>query len=326
MFIDLMSLNLYVFISIILIGAGLMVSFCGFIGNININSNGGNVNISGMNAEMEFVDESTDSIELQGADTLKVSNSTGCTSVVVSDVSSITLSKKLYLPKAVSNDEKQNILTIFKEKALNKNANIINATIPLMSVMGVLSARVDLEITVPENFNFVHDPGVNDIKVDKLNGDVKIQNNVGKINLSNLNGPVNVHTNSGMIMLDNIKNAKNISVNAGNIVAKNISIPDSKSVFSSSVGMVDIDIDEIAATANCELMSNTGNLSLVVSKTTNVLLKARSNMGKVNIDSGLNIVTDRKPFMGADIEAVVNEPGGLLDISSKTGSIDIKLK
>lgn len=298
----------------------------GFIGNININSDGGNINISGVDAEMVFVEEAVESVDAAGASGLAVVNPVGNVSVKATEGSKVDLVKKLYLPKACTEDEKTRIREIFQQAVLGLAGDVVEIKVPQIPVLNVMSARVDLEIQAPKQLGFQQAPGVNDIKLDGLEGDVKLQNNVGNLELMNLAGKLQVHTNSGTIKGHMLKNILSVTANAGSIALSSLEIPAGEVKIISQVGNVEVDINQVDPAALCEVKSNTGSASALFARDINVTLEAKTSMGQLDVDPNITVTTRGNAFMGGAISGVINQSGGKVSVSSNTGQVSVKLK
>lgn len=323
---DFSFFDLHNFSSVLLIGVALTLSILGYIGNININSDGGSVNINGANVEMETIKELTEKVDGDGASSLSITNPVGDVSIKPSEDSFITLKKVLKVPKSTSDDEKSQLLESFSKNYIKKSSDNADVLVPHMSVMGVMSVTVDLELMVPKHFSVKHNPGVNSISVEEIDGSVVLQNNVGNINLARLGGPVNAHTNSGSINAMDLKEPRSITVNAGNIMISSFDLPDGDLNIVSQVGKVELDIKAVAPSSNCVVKSSTGSVLLVIDRSLNVSLDVSTSMGSLDIDPAIQSVQKGQSFMGGAITATINHPGGKLSASSNTGSIVVKLK
>jgi len=320
-FLDLPNIAFVLFVGMIL-----ALSIFGYIGNININSDGGNVNINGANVEMEVIKELTEKIDGDGASSLSITNPVGDVSIKPSEDSFIIMKEVLKVPKSTSDDEKKQLLESFSNDYIKKSSDNVDVLVPRMSVMGVMSVTVDLELMVPKHFSVKHNPGVNSISVEEMDGSVNLQNNVGNINLARLGGPVNVHTNSGTINAMDLKEPRSLTVNAGNIIISSFDLPDGDLNIVSQVGKVELDIKSVASSANCVVKSSTGSVLLVIDRSLNVSLDVSTSMGRLDIDPAIQSVQKGQSFMGGAITATINHPGGKLSASSNTGSIVVKLK
>lgn len=308
------------------VGVFLTLSVLGYIGNININSDGGNVSINGADAEMEVIKELTEKVDAKDLSSLVLSNPVGDVSVKPSEDTSVCLKKILKVPKATSEEERKRVLESFNADFINKNSDNIEVVVPHMSVMGVMSVAVDLELVVPKSFSIKHNAGVNGITVEDMNGSISLQNNVGNVKLARLSGPVSVHTNSGSITAMDLLEPRSLTANAGNIIISSFDIPEGDSNISSQVGKVELDIKSVANTANCTVKSSTGSVLLVINRDANVSLDVSTSMGKLDIDPAINSVQKGQSFMGGAITARINHPGGSLSAVSNTGSVTVKLK
>lgn len=323
---DVMFFDTFSIFSITLIGALVVLSVCGFIGNININSGDGSVNISGVDAQMDFVADSTEKLNTEDASELIINNPVGNVNVVAGDPGVILLVKKLYLPKATPEEEKKRTKDIFAKEVLKKNGGKVEVTVPNMPVMGIMSAKVDLDITVPVAFSLSQVAGVNDICIEDLEGRVELQNNVGNINVKRLKGVVIVHTNSGSITAHELKKVSSLTANAGNISASMLDIPEGSVNIVSHVGNIELDINNVSSEANCQVKSNTGNATVLINREASATIEAVTNMGKLDVDPNIQIVSKGQSFMGGSVVAMVNKQGGKINVSSNTGAISLKLK
>lgn len=320
-FANILSITLFTAIGIVFV-----ITMSGFIGNININSGGGNVNISGANAEMEQIDETTESIDPAGASGLLVTNPVGDVKVKVSNDGKVSVVKKLNVPKATPENERINVKESFRQSFLKQNGPVVELYVPRMPVLGAMSASVDLEISAPKAFGLKHNAGVNDITVEDLEGNIEVQNNAGNINLMRLPGSLTAHTNSGNIKLHDLKKPVSISANAGNIAASSLSLPSGNVNITSHVGSIEMEVVAVDPAANCQIKSNTGEASLIVNRDVNLSLEASTNMGQLNVDPNINVTSRGPSFMGGSVSAVVNNPGGKINVSSNTGAVTVKLK
>lgn len=323
---EFMFFDLHNIAPVFFVGVFLTLSVLGYIGNININSDGGNVNINGVNAEMEVIKELTEKVDVKDFSSLAITNPVGDVSVKPSEDNYIIMKKILKAPKATSEEDKKRVLESFSADFINKNSGNIDIVVPHMSVMGVMSVAVDLELSVPKSFNIKHNAGVNGITVEDMNGSISLQNNVGNVRLTRLSGPVSVHTNSGSITAMDLLKPRSLTANAGNIVVSSFDVPDGDSNIASQVGKVELDIKSVANTANCTVKSSTGSVLLVINREANVSLDVSTSMGKLDIDPAINSVQKGQSFMGGAITARINHPGGFLSAVSNTGSVTVKLK
>lgn len=319
-------LNLHNISSVLFVGVLLTLLILGYIGNININSGGGSVNINGSNVEMEVLKESTEIIDGNDFSLLSITNPVGDVSIKSSEDSFITMKKTLKVPKSTTDDEKKQLLESFSNNYLKKSTDNVEVVIPHMSVMGVMSVTVDLELLVPKHYSLKQNAGVNSILVEDIEGSIVLQNNVGNIKLARLSGPVNVHTNSGTINAMALKQPRSITANAGNIMVSSFDVPDGDLNIVSQVGKVELDIKSVSPTANCVVKSSTGSILLVIDRSADVSLDVSTSMGTLDIDPAIQSVQKGQSFMGGAITATINHPGGKLSASSNTGSIVVKLK
>lgn len=298
----------------------------GFIGNVNINSDGGNINISGVDAEMEFVEEALEKVDAGSSNCVSVANPVGNVCVQAEDASSVSLIKKLYLPKACDDAERDKACELFKQAVLSVNGDIVEIKVPQIQVLQMMSARIDLEIKSPKAISYQQAPGVNDIKIDGLAGDIKLQNNVGNIDLLNLTGKLLVHTNSGTVKGHMLTNIESVTANAGNISMSSLEIPSGVVKIVSQVGNVEVDINKVEAGADCEVKSNTGSLAAMFARDVNVSLQASTSMGQLDVDENISVTSKGSGFMGGSIAGVINQAGGKVSLSSNTGKVSVKLK
>lgn len=323
---ELLSLNSILFTVIIIISIAYILSLFGYIGNLNINSGGGNINISGSDIENELIAEAKESVEVDGVNIFVVNNPLGNVEIKPTAENKVSVTKKLYLPKSTPDEEKKRIRETFDQNLLKKNEAEIEISIPKMVVFSVLTVRIDLEITVPRTFNVKQLPGVNDITLEDIEGDVELENNVGNISLKRLKGNLVVNTNSGSIMGHDLKKITSLTTSAGNIAVSSVGIKDGDVKIVSQVGNVEVDINEIATNANCQIKSSTGEVSIMIDRQLKASLDASTDMGKLDVDPNIKVIAQKPSFMGGAIEAVVNEPGGKLKINSNTGGVKISLK
>jgi hypothetical protein len=303
-----------------------ILSVFGFIGNININSGDGNVNISGQNIDYQEQDSVDESIDASGASGININNPVGSVNLSVTGEDKVLVTKKLFLPNATPEEEKKQLKQAFKSSFLAKNANAVDLVIPKMVVLGGLSARVDLDIKVPERFNLKQLPGTNDISIESISGKVELENNAGKINLANLSGEVYASSNSGALTGNKLTNPVSITVNAGNISFGSLSLKSKDAKIKANAGGVEVDIDQVAPDARCKVEVNSGDILISINRQANVTIEAKSNMGDVVLDPDIKVISGGKNFMGASYTAQVNNGGGNILASSATGMIKIILK
>lgn len=326
MFMELLLFNSFTVTMTMIIGLVFILSMFGFIGNINISSGDGNINISGTDVENELIEEKEEVIDAADINKLVLENPLGNVKVHVIEEPKIKVIKKLYLPKTVQEEEKNRIKGTFNQPFLKKNANTAELTVPKMAVMSIMTVKVDMDIMLPAQVALKHLAGVNDIDVDGVSNDVDLTNNVGNMNLKNLSGKLIVHTNSGNIIGNNIKNPVSITANAGDIRLKAVDIKKTTEKLHSNVGKVEVDVESVEEGANCKIDSNTGEVLVLINYNENVSLEASTNVGQLDVDSRIDIISKGSGFMGGSIVGVINKPGGKLCINSSTGKVEVKIR
>lgn len=326
MFTEFILFNPFVITAVMVGGIILVITMFGFIGNININSGGGNINISGMDAENQLIAEGDEDIDDSGASNFFVNNPVGNVLIRGSSDSSIRVHKKLYLPKATPEGEKDRAIETFNQVFLKKTGDTIELNITKIAVLSALSATVDLDISMPDHLNLKHLPGVNDINLENTTGNSDLTSNAGNMTLKNLKGKLTAHTNSGNIVAESLNNPVSVTANAGNITINSMNItPDTEKIHS-NVGNVDVVIDNVDRLANVKIQSNTSNVTATINRLANVSLEAKTSMGQLNIDPQVKIISKGQAFMGGSIVGEINQAGGKLEVSSNTGQVNIKLK
>lgn len=311
---------------LLMFGVFVILSVSGFIGNLNINSGDSSVNINGTDVKTIFIDEVEEDIDPLKALSLNIFNPVGDIKITTNTEKKLHLVKRLYVSESVTEMEKSELKSIFKEKVLFFDGNVIRLQVPKLATMSVLSVRVDLEICIPKDFNVIQDPGVNDLSVQDLDGSLDVSHNVGNIALMNVAGTTKIKSNSSSVIAENLSDLAYLVVNAGNIAVKSVKVSSSESVINVNAGNIDLDIDEIHKLCECNVEAGAGEIFITINKNANLSLKAISNIGNVDIGSGIIVVSEEKRFMGTSIMAKVNNPEGSLLINSNTGNINIKLR
>lgn len=309
----------------LLLAGSVAASLFGFIGNININSDGNNINISGVDAAKELVNEQYETIDAYGVNEIKISNPVGEIKVLAGNDDKVAVVRKLYLPKATPDDEKSKIIDIFKQSVFSKHEDLIELTIPKMTVMEVITATADLEISVPVHYAVVVQPGVNHVGIEEIDGNVDVTNLVGNTDLKDLTGKVNAHSNSGNINLSNVKHIAKIESNVGDIIIKSSNLSEGNIEIHANTGRIDAEFQEVYPTTNARLTVNTGDMSVSLAKDSNANINLQTNMGQVFVDPAVKIVAENKEFMGGSIDAILNNGGGKLKLESNMGKLQVKL-
>jgi hypothetical protein len=326
MFIDLFILNIpVIMVSFIVFVAGVL-SLCGFIGNVNINSGDGNVSITGADIANEFAGESVDRLDSGNANSIKVSNPVGNVVIKASDSSEVVVNKKLFIPKVVSEEEKSAILKVFTETSLTIIDDVVNLDIPRISIMNMVSAKVDIDVSLPKQLNYKQLSGVNNTEISNIIGSVDLDTNAGNVKLSSLVGNISVNINSGNFYGVELKAIKSVNVNAGNLSLSKLSVPSGSVKIFSQVGNVEVDIDDVSPDADCKIESNTGELLVMINREANAKINASTSMGKLNIDSDIKIISKEDGFMGGSMVGSINNGGGTISLSSNMGSVKVGIK
>lgn len=323
MFLNILSID---FVTISLLGLFVILSLYGFIGNLNINSDDGSVNINGSNLKTVLIDEAEEDIDPSKASTLNIINPIGNVKVITNSANKLHLNKKLYSNESITEMEKTELKSVFKESTLSVNDDTISLQVPKLTTMDVLSVKVDLVVSIPESFSVTMEPGVNDLTIQDLGGNLDLSHNVGNIALVNIAGVAKIKSNSSNVIAENIENLAYLVVNAGNISVKSAKIVSKESVINVNAGNVELDIDEISNQSECNVEAGAGEIFVTINKDAGLSLKAVSSIGSISIGSGITILSEEKQFMGASITAKLNDPQGNLFVNSNTGNINIKLR
>lgn len=322
-----MFTNIFFFDPFLIISVSLVVlSVSAFIANLNISSDDENINVSCLNFKNILIDEAKEEIETSNSSILNINNPIGDIKVTTNSDKKLYLVKKLYAPASLTEMEKVELKANFKEKTLSKEGDTIKLMVPKMITMDALLINVDLEISVPKDFNVIQEPGVNYLEIKNLDGDLDISNNVGNLDLLNIGGSTKIKCNSSSVKAENIQDLAYLVVNAGNVFVKNTKVASRESEIIVNAGNIEMDIDDIQAGSECNIEAGAGDVIITLNKESNVSLSAAANIGFVNIDPNITIVSADKQFMGASIKANVNNPDGKLLINSNTGNIKIKLR
>jgi hypothetical protein len=326
MFINDFSPHLSLIIVFIIGSIAFITMFFGFIGNINITSDGGNVVVSGVDLDNELYDQSVEELTVDKEKQLLIDHPVGNITLKAGAADKIVLEKKLYLPKSASEEEKTTAKEIFNRNALSKNAEMITLNMPRIPLANNITAKVDLDVTMPASLGIKQKSGTNDVTVEGITGTVELSVTAGKAHLLNLSGSVDVTVESGSITGNNLQNIGFLIVHAGEISIDNVSVENHDAQVRSSTGSIKLGINKIASGLSCNIASQTGEVELSINRNANIDLKAKSHMGSLEVDPSINLISKEKSMMGGEIKATIGNPEGKLVVSSNVGDISIALE
>lgn len=254
-----------------------------------------------------YTDSAQQSIPITNLTQLQVQNQVGNISVQVDpnpDATAITLTSLKKVKASSTNAAKQEFANIPLTVQPQGSSVMVSATVPAQSGTVFNSdASVDLTLSLPSK--------------------AIVQQPQAALTL-------NVHTTVGNVVVSGIKGVLTLKADKGDVTARQVTLVDG-SHLEAGIGSVtfggDLDTTDSSnsnSSPNYKISSETGNLEVTLPSSTNVLLDANTNVGKITTDFGLNISTNNgsASYYGPLISSTP-PPSATLVLDVSTGNIDL---
>lgn len=157
----------------------------------------------------------------------------------------------------------------------------------------------DLEVSVPSGVNVYVKSGTGRVTAENMQINLNVDGSVGTIDLKEINGNIEVVSNTGRIK---------VSEPGGDLLAKN------------NTGSIEVS-SERPLSGKYDLESNTGMVSLLLPKRSDLIINAESRTGRVSVE-GLSNKTD-KTGPGDEFSCQLGTGKGQANIRVGTGAIKI---
>lgn len=247
--------------------------------------------------------------------TLMASTNEGSIKAVLSSDSKVHVT--IYKIADVSSEERAKEEFDNLDIKMEKDGNDVIVKIEFLDNKRKNKVDLNLEVSVPANYNSSLSTGGGSIKVSDLIGDVSTKTGGGSIALGNITGKVNANTGGGSIKIGDIKNGF-VKANTG---GGSISIDNVEMDVNANSGGGSISVAQVGGSAHV----NTGGGSIVIGPTKGDIvantgggsIKMKEAIGKVSANSGGGSIN----VDGSGGEVSVNTGGGSINIDSAKGKI-----
>jgi DUF4097 and DUF4098 domain-containing protein YvlB len=206
-----------------------------------------------------------------------------------------------------------------------QNGNRITARTHVLQKPTPEQARVDLEVSVPQDANVNIDSGVGQIRVENIHGNVTIESDDASVDIAGVsNGAVQIQTINGRVNLTDVKQSRvQISSTGGNVQLTSVNGP-RVSVKTTSGNI--LFVGDFSGGGSYSLMNHNGDIDVRLPSNSSVDLSARSVKGSVENDFPFqkNIHPSFQLSDGRSFAGTSNSGASSVELRSFSGKIRVK--
>lgn len=221
--------------------------------------------------------------------------------------------------EASANRKMENLLVEFKQ-----NGDRIETNISLTkSDWGKsMDFEIRVNIMVPENCNLEANSSFGDLHIDRLGGQVDLENSYGELRINELSGSKNdIEVSFGGVWIGSLGGGElQLEFGEGDIerIIGNCEL-------SNSYGDLEIDLVEPECT-RLKVDCSFGDTDIGISRNCSFIIDASASMGDVDLDREIEMIREDNDWNSENYEARIGSGEGKMDVECSFGDVKIRLR
>jgi DUF4097 and DUF4098 domain-containing protein YvlB len=207
----------------------------------------------------------------------------------------------------------------------NQNGNRITTRTHVLQKPTAEQARVDYDISVPQDANVIIDSGTGLIHVENIQGNVNIDSDAAQVDVLGVNsGAVQIQTVNGPVNLSDLNKCRvEVTSTGGNVQMKSVTGP--KITVKTTTGSI-LYAGDFSGGGSYSLMNHTGDIEVRMPSNASIDIAARSVKGSVENDFPFqkNIHPSFQLPEGRAFAGTSNSGASSVELRSFSGKIRVK--
>ena len=261
--------------------------------------------------------EESETLQVDGAVTLKVVDDAGDVTITGADVEEVTVNvtKTGYGRNQAQAEE---VLGNIKYE-IEQKGNSITLTFKYPKSNTNINQNVDFVVTVPFETSVNVDAAFGELNISGIQNDVALDNEFGNISVDKVDGALEVRTNSGQVNAISVKaGSQDIEIYSGFGTITLDQVSGANITIESNSGK--LDLENVRATKDMTLHTEFGNLEFTTGSAGTLDAKTNSGSIKLTAVTVTNELVLRDEFGDITITQV---KAGSYDVESNSGSITV---